>query len=59
MMSRMEPRDQRVIVPYIFKNKVFNLDEQKKSFDEWLGEMHFAVVSVSFQQLLSRQLSYE
>lgn len=55
----LEARDRRVIVPYEFKRKSFVLSNEKNDLNIWIGEMHFKVVSVSFNFLVSHQLTYE
>lgn len=55
----MDPRDQRVIFPYLKQLNGFTLKDSLKDFDEWLGEMHFAVASSSFRLYTLKQISYE
>lgn len=38
---------------YDFREKKFQLSEEEERLDEWLGEMHFKVVSASFNLYLS------
>ena len=56
LLNRMEPRDQRIIIPYPHQLDLF---DNRRQIDEWLGEMSFSVASASFNMFSSKQLSYE
>jgi hypothetical protein len=45
-------------VKYDFVEKKFNLYREKERLNEWLGEMHFKVVSSSFNLYLSEELTF-
>lgn len=44
---------------YDFRDKKFQLAAEEDRLNEWLGEMHFKVVSASFNLYLSEELTFE
>lgn len=62
-LTNLEARDRKIILDYDFhydtSNKAtFDFDEEEEKFKEWLGEVHFRIVSTSFDFMINKMLTF-
>lgn len=62
-LTSLEARDRKIVFEYAFEynskgQAEFDFEKEQEKFKEWLGEMHFRIVSTSFDFQINKTLTF-